>query len=139
MARAFSVVTGGSNGIGAAIVRRLLGAGKAVINVDKVAPRETPAGGYVHVEADLSNPSATRRAAADIVQKYAVENLVNNAGASIPADLEEVTEDMFVTTMNLHLQAAIIFAQAAMTGMKQRRAGRIVNMSSRAALGKKAR
>jgi NAD(P)-dependent dehydrogenase (short-subunit alcohol dehydrogenase family) len=46
---------------------------------------------------------------------------------------------MFVTTMNLHLQAAIILAQAAITGMKQRRTGRIVNMSSRAALGKKTR
>jgi NAD(P)-dependent dehydrogenase (short-subunit alcohol dehydrogenase family) len=139
MARAYSVVTGGSNGIGAAICRRLVGAGKAVINVDKVAPKETPAGGQVYVQADLSNPSGTRAAAADIFGKYAVENLVNNAGVSIPGELEDVTEDMFVTTMNLHLQAAIIFAQAAMTGMKRRRAGRIVNMSSRAALGKKAR
>jgi 3-oxoacyl-[acyl-carrier protein] reductase len=139
MVPAYSVVTGGSNGIGAAICRRLLDAGKAVINVDKVAPKEVPAREYLHVKADLSNPSATRAAAVDIFRKYAVENLVNNAGVSIPGDLEDVTEEMFTTTMNLHLQAAIIFAQAAMTGMKQRHAGRIVNMSSRAALGKKAR
>jgi len=57
----YSVVTGGSNGIGEAVCRRLLGAG----------------------------PGA---AAADISQKYAVESLVNNAVASIPADLEDVTE-----------------------------------------------
>jgi 3-oxoacyl-[acyl-carrier protein] reductase len=139
MASLHSVVTGGSNGIGAAICRRLLGAGKAVINVDKVAPAEIPAGEYVYVQVDLSDPSATRRAAAGIFDKYPVEDLVNNAGVSIPGDLEDITEDMFTTTMNLHLQAAIILAQAAMPGMKQRRAGRIVNMSSRTALGKKAR
>jgi 3-oxoacyl-[acyl-carrier protein] reductase len=139
MQRVYSIVTGGSNGIGAAISRRLLGAGKAVINVDKVAPKDAPADAYVYVAADLSNPSATRQTAADIFRKYAVESLINNAGVSIPGDLEDVTEDMFTATMNLHLQAAIIFAQGAITGMKQRRAGRIVNMSSRAALGKKAR
>lgn len=139
MERVHSVVTGGSNGIGAAICRRLLAAGNAVINVDKIAPREKPSGDFLYVQADLSNTAATRAAASDIFQKYAIENLVNNAGVSIPGDLADVTEEMFTTTMNLHLQAAIIFAQGAVTGMKQRRAGRIVNMSSRAALGKKAR
>lgn len=139
MAAGYSIVTGGSNGIGAAICQRLLGDGKAVINVDKVAPNNAPNGEYVYVEADLSKPSETRKAAADIVEKYTIDNLVNNAGVSIPGDLEDVTEDMFVTTMNLHLQAAIIFAQATIPGMKQRRTGRILNMSSRAALGKKAR
>jgi 3-oxoacyl-[acyl-carrier protein] reductase len=139
MGTGYSVVTGGSNGIGAAICQRLLGDGKAVINVDKVAPKNVPDGDYVYVEADLSDPAGTRRTAAHVVQKYAVESLVNNAGVSIPGDLEDVTEDMFLTTMNLHLQAAIIFAQAVIPGMKLRRAGRILNMSSRAALGKKAR
>jgi NAD(P)-dependent dehydrogenase (short-subunit alcohol dehydrogenase family) len=69
MARAYSVVTGGSNGIGAAICRRLVSAGKAVINIDKVVPKDTSDGEYVYVQADLSNPSATRAVAADTFQK----------------------------------------------------------------------
>ena len=136
----FSIVTGGSNGIGAAICSHVLASsGSAVINIDKVPPAKTPAGEYVFVGADLTDPAETRRIAADLIRKYPVDALVNNAGVSIPAELQDVTEDAFVTTMNLHLQAAIILAQAVVPGMKQRRHGRIVNMSSRAALGKKAR
>jgi 3-oxoacyl-[acyl-carrier protein] reductase len=135
----FTIVTGGSNGIGAGICRHLLGDGSAVINIDKVPPAKDPGGEYVYFKADLSQPTEARQIAAEVMRKYPIENLVNNAGISIPGDLDEVTEDDFTRTMNLHLQAAIIFAQAVIPGMKQRRRGRIVNMSSRAALGKKAR
>jgi NAD(P)-dependent dehydrogenase (short-subunit alcohol dehydrogenase family) len=135
----FTIVTGGSNGIGAGICRHLLGDGSAVINIDKVPPAKIPGSEYVFFKADLSQPAETRQIAAEVLRKYPIENLVNNAGVSLPGDLEDVTEDDFTRTMNLHLQAAIIFAQAVIPGMKQRRRGRIVNMSSRAALGKKAR
>jgi 3-oxoacyl-[acyl-carrier protein] reductase len=135
----FTIVTGGSNGIGAGICRHLLASGSAVINIDKVPPAKVPDGEYVLFKADLSQPAETRQIAAEVLRKYPIENLVNNAGVSLPGDLEDVTEDDFTRTMNLHLQAAIIFAQAVIPGMKQRRRGRIVNMSSRAALGKKAR
>jgi 3-oxoacyl-[acyl-carrier protein] reductase len=135
----FTIVTGGSNGIGAGICRHLLASGSAVVNIDKVSPAKAPDGEYVFFKADLSQPTETRQIAAEVMRKYPIENLVNNAGVSIPSDLEDVTEDDFTRTMNLHLQAAIIFAQAVIPGMKQRRRGRIVNMSSRAALGKKAR
>jgi 3-oxoacyl-[acyl-carrier protein] reductase len=134
-----TIVTGGSNGIGAGICRHLLASGSAVINIDKVPPAKVPDGEYVFFKADLSQPTETRQIAAEVMRNHPIENLVNNAGISIPDDLEDVTEDDFTKTMNLHLQAAIIFAQAVIPGMKQRRRGRIVNMSSRAALGKKAR
>jgi NAD(P)-dependent dehydrogenase (short-subunit alcohol dehydrogenase family) len=135
----FTIVTGGSNGIGAGICRHLLASGSAVVNIDKVPPAKVPDGEYVFFKADLSQPTETRQISAEVMRKYPIENLVNNAGVSIPGDLEDVTEDDFTRTMNLHLQAAIIFAQAVIPGMKQRRRGRIVNMSSRAALGKNAR
>jgi len=139
MAPKFTIVTGGSNGIGAAITHHLLASGSGVINIDKVPPAKAPDGEYVFFAADLSHPAETRQVSAEVMRKYPVEKLVNNAGVSIPGDLEDVTEDDFTNTINLHLQAAIIFAQAVTPGMKQRRRGRIVNMSSRAALGKKAR
>jgi 3-oxoacyl-[acyl-carrier protein] reductase len=135
----YTIVTGGSNGIGAGICRHLLASGSAVVNIDKVPPAKDPQGEYAFFKADLSQPAETRQIAAEVMRKYPIENLVNNAGVSIPDDLEDVTEDDFTRTMNLHLQAAIIFAQAVIPGMKQRHRGRIVNMSSRAALGKKAR
>jgi NAD(P)-dependent dehydrogenase (short-subunit alcohol dehydrogenase family) len=136
----YAIVTGGSNGIGAAICAQIRANGhSAVINVDKVPPAQKPAGDDVYVAADLSNPEQTRRVAAEIARSYRVDSLVNNAGVSIPGELQDVTEEAFTTTMNLHLQAAIVFAQAVIPGMQLRRHGRIVNMSSRAALGKKAR
>ena len=140
MALKYAIVTGGSNGIGAAICAQILASGHSgVINVDKVPPANVPADHYVYVAADLSSPEQTRRVAAEIVQSYQISSLVNNAGVSIPGELLDVTEDAFTTTMNLHLQAAIVFAQAVVPGMQQRRHGQIVNMSSRTALGKKAR
>src|SRR6202035_4176306 len=107
----FTIVTGGSNGIGAGICRHLLASGSAVANVDKVPPAKAPDGEYVFFKADLSQPAETRQIAAEVLRKYPIENLVNNAGVSLPGDLEDVTEDDFTRTMNLHLQAAIIFAQ----------------------------
>ena len=65
----YSVVTGGSSGIGAAICQHLLAAGKAVINVDKMAPKLDPDPNYIFAKADLSQPEETRRAAADVFAK----------------------------------------------------------------------
>jgi 3-oxoacyl-[acyl-carrier protein] reductase len=134
-----TIVTGGSSGIGAAICSHLKREGRNVVNVDKLAPKDAPGGGYTFFQADLSQPAEARAAAVHIAEQYSIAALVNNAGVSIPGELEQITDEAFWYTMNLHLQAAIAFAQAVVPGMKHRRYGRIVNMSSRAALGKKAR
>lgn len=139
MRKLVAVVTGGTSGIGEGICRHLLAAQATVVNVDIVRPGALPAGEYHFIQADLTDATATRAAAAQIAQRFQVNVLVNNAGFPTPAMLEDVTDAMFDHGVNLHLRAAVIFMQAFVGQMKEARFGRVVNMSSRSILGKRAR
>ena len=134
-----AVVTGGSNGIGEGICRHLLAAGATVVNVDKVPPARPLEGDASFYQCDLTDAAATRALAAEIAGRHPVNALVNNAGFPTPGTLEQITDADFDHGADLHLRAAIILTQAFLPGMKAARFGRIVNMSSRSILGKKAR
>jgi 3-oxoacyl-[acyl-carrier protein] reductase len=129
------LVTGGSAGIGRAVIERLLGDGYEVINFDLKAPAALLPG-ETHVEVDLGSPDATREAAARLVAERDVLRLVNNAGTVRPALLENATTDDLAFVMALNIQTPMLLAQALLPGMRRHRFGRIVNISSRAALGK---
>ena len=101
--------------------------------------RASGSGDYHFLQADLTDAAATRAAAADLARRFEVNALVNNAGFPTPGTLEEITDADFDHGANLHLRAAILLSQAFLPGMEARRFGRIVNMSSRSILGKKAR
>ena len=86
-------------------------------------------------EVDLLDATATRQAATEIAAKVAITHVVHNAGAIRAKLLEEVADEDVGALAQLHFGAAIALAQAALPGMKQARFGRIVLLSSRAALG----
>jgi NAD(P)-dependent dehydrogenase (short-subunit alcohol dehydrogenase family) len=134
-----AIVTGGSNGIGEGICRHFLERGDTVINIDIQPPRETDSARYKYIQADLADAAATKDAAAKIARDFQVDCLVNNAGTPTPGNLEDVTEKQLDLGVNLSMRTPILLAQAFVPGMKARRFGRIVNISSRAILGKKAR
>ncbi len=129
-----AVVTGGNRGIGAAIVDRLLEEGWEVISLARHLPERTHERLHSMI-ADCADPAALRLAAADIAERFTVLGLVHNAGVIRPAPLEEVTLDDVEHLTRLHVEAAIILAQAVLPAMKRARFGRIVNISSRGALG----
>lgn len=133
-----ALVTGGSQGIGRGIVERLAAEGWRVVNLDRQPP-QAPARGETHVEVDLASAEATTAALAQASRQFAIAALVNNVGTVQPAALEEVTLDDLDRVVSLNLRCAIQCAQAVVPGMKARRFGRIVNISSRAALGKELR
>ena len=140
MEKLTAIVTGGSSGIGEEICRHLLQANATVVNLDIQLPQNAPGGDYHFQQVDLCNPEATRKTAADIVRKFPFNCLVNNAGGHRnPTLLEGVADQDFDHSINLHLRAALILAQAVVPGMKAGRFGRILSMSSRAILGKKSR
>ena len=126
-----AIVTGGSTGIGRAIVERLLAAGYEVLSLDL---QPSPLG-VKHVRVDLTDAAATRQAAAEIARSHAVTTLIHNAGAIRPAPLAEVKLEDLNALASLHLGAAVTLAQAALPAMKAAGYGRIVLVSSRAALG----
>ena len=85
MTHSVAVVTGGSNGIGAAICGLLLARNATVINLDIVPPAETPTGDYHYYGVDLSKADETRSMAARVLERFNVNCLVNNAGVARPA------------------------------------------------------
>ncbi|MBJ3778025.1 SDR family NAD(P)-dependent oxidoreductase [Acuticoccus mangrovi] len=132
-----TVVTGGSNGIGRAIVQHLLSRGRAVVNVDRAA--ETEPSGAHYIEADLSDADTIGRVFDDIAGRFAIVGLVNNAGRAIAHSLEDTTPDDFNRLVPINMVAPTICAQRAARSMKARGWGRIVNIASRAATGKELR
>ncbi len=133
-----AVVTGASSGIGEAIAQKLLEAGGTVVALQRRAPR-IRSERLLFVEADLADAAAARQAGADIAAQHPVRYLVNNAGANRPGRLEQATVDDLDYVLALNVRAAMILMQAFVPGMRKAKFGRIVNMSSRAVLGKTAR
>ena len=134
MLKQTAVVTGGSAGIGASLCRSLLDAGYTVINL---ARRPAPfAHAALHnITVDLADRHATAAAAAEVARAHEVGVLIHNAGLIRPALLEAVQLDDLDYLTHVHLGAAIVLAQAFLPAMKRAGCGRIVNITSRAALG----
>ncbi|MCP1854021.1 MULTISPECIES: SDR family NAD(P)-dependent oxidoreductase [unclassified Bradyrhizobium] len=140
-----ALVTGGSRGIGAAIVKMLADAGAAVaINYrERSAEAETLAKGIiaaggraVAIAADVSEAAAVtalvERAKSELGP---VDILVNNAGIAIVRGVDDLTEEDFDRTITVNLKSAFLCTQAVLPMMRTRKWGRIVNISSGAARG----
>ncbi|AUL13763.1 SDR family NAD(P)-dependent oxidoreductase [Bordetella bronchiseptica] len=129
------LVTGASSGIGAAIARALLDAGHRVVNIDYRLPADAPQG-LASYQADLTDEAQTLAVAREVTEAYDIVGLVNNAGATRPGTADTATLADLDYVVALHLRTAMILVQAALPAMRAAGFGRIVNMSSRAALGK---
>ena len=140
-----ALVTGASRGIGAAIAAALAEAGAAVaVNyreradaADAVAVSIEALGGRaLAVGADVSR----REAVAAMVERVAatlgpVDVLVNNAGIALARGIDDLAEADFDLTLAVNLKSAFLCTQAVLPAMRQRKWGRIVNISSGAARG----
>lgn len=133
----YALVTGGSRNIGAAVARRLTQDGLRVIVLDVVPPEHDQLDSFF--QADFRDLDGTREVLAKAVDGRSVTRLVNNAGIVNPASLEETTTQSFDDVAAINLKAPILCAQAVLPAMKAAGLGRIVNISSRAALGKELR
>jgi NAD(P)-dependent dehydrogenase (short-subunit alcohol dehydrogenase family) len=132
-----AIVTGGSGGIGASIIAHISAQGVDVINLDRQQPPNGCPARFVHV--DLCNEAETKEVLAEITAKQTIGWLVNNAGIALPASLEQTRMSDFERVISVNVRSAILCAQAVLPGMKTSSHGRIVNITSRAALGKELR
>ncbi len=128
-------MTGASRGIGRAIAARLVADGWAVESLDREAPAETQAGVRWH-ELDLADTEATAAALEGLLAEGPVTGLVNNAAIALDLPLESSSPAEFDRAIAIDLRAPMQLAAGVAPAMRASGFGRIVNISSRAHLGK---
>lgn len=138
-----ALVTGASRGIGAGIALALAKAGAHVaVNCrEKVAAaravcRQISDCGRKTclVQADVSSGADVQRMIDKVEKELGpIDILVNNAGISRPQKLDEITENDWNEVLAVNLTSVFLVSRAVVSGMRQRKWGRIVNLSSVAA------
>lgn len=131
-----TLVTGVSRGIGSAIAQHLAERGHRVIGLARTQPAAF-AGEFYSV--DLADADATAEALHKITSKHRVLRLINNAGTSRLAKIEAATLADFDAIMGVNVRSVMQCMQAVLPTMREARFGRIVNIGSRAGLGKEDR
>jgi 3-oxoacyl-[acyl-carrier protein] reductase len=132
------VVTGGAQGIGAAIVRAFADEGAHVCVADVDGGRAQALAnevgrGAIGVAADVAKRDDVEHAVAGAIARLGrIDILVNNAGIIRPAMLHKMTDEQWNAVLDVHLAGAFHCLQAVAPSMMAQRFGRIVNVTSTA-------
>jgi len=136
-----AIVTGATSGIGLGIAKALAGQGCNLM-IGGLAPagvaerlRNEINSEYgvkvIHSGADLSQPDATRRLAAEALEAFGhIDILVNDAGLQFIAPIVEFPDEKWELLRSVMLDAPFRLIKAVLPGMLERKWGRIINISS---------
>ena len=135
------LITGASSGIGRAAALQLGDAGADVVLVartreklEEVAAEIAEAGGSASVHpCDLADPDDIERMAAEVLEAHGgVDILINNAGRSIRRSIELSYDRLhdFERTIQVNYLAPVNLVLKFLPGMRERRGGHIINISS---------
>jgi len=140
MSRRTAIITGAARGIGAAVAIELGRRGHALALIDSdgealeaaVARPELAGASVLPITADVRDAAAVTGAFRDIARRFeTLDILVNNVGGNTtPRPVEAMTELEWDDIFSLNLRSMFLCTRAAVPVMKQRRYGRIVNVSS---------
>jgi NAD(P)-dependent dehydrogenase (short-subunit alcohol dehydrogenase family) len=128
------LITGASRGIGLATGKLLAAAGWHVVGIARRPSDEAFPGDFF--AADLGDRNATAEVLERICAAHEIDCIVNSVGVNVPEPLGEVDLDHLARVFDLNVRTAVQCTQAVLPGMRRRRYGRIVNVSSRGALGR---
>jgi 3-oxoacyl-[acyl-carrier protein] reductase len=137
-------VTGAAQGIGAATARRLAADGAAVAVLDRNADGASATADAIRVDGgsalplacDVASATSVVDAVAAVVAEHGrVDILVNNAGITRDNLLFRMGDDDWSTVLQVNLTSVFLMCREVQKPMVAARYGRIVNLSSRSALG----
>jgi len=140
-----SIVTGAGKGIGRAISLNLAEKGSAIALVDiseddgrQVCSEIISKGGEaIYLQCDVKNEKDIKDMVIDVLNKYGkVDNLINNAGVFILANLWETPAEVWDNVLAINLRGVFLCTKHIVPYMIKQNSGRIINLSS--AVGKQA-
>jgi len=133
------IVTGGSSGIGKAIITSLLDLGVNVANLD-VQESDMVRENLFFVKTDVTNPGNVKRSVQAVVDQFGkIDGLVNNAGINLPAllvdgkeanSIYELTEESYNKMLDINLKGTFFVSQEVARVFVRQQSGVMVNMSS---------
>lgn len=137
------IVTGGSSGIGAAIVEELLTLDVKVVNAD-LNDRRSAAENELFIKTDVTSKSDVEFAVNKTMEEFGtIDAVVNNAGINIPRllvdakdpnGLFELDDEEFDNMISVNQKGVYLFSQAAGRIFAHNKKGIIINMSSESGL-----
>lgn len=136
-----AVVTGGTRGIGYAVVRKYLETGASVAlfgsrqcTADAALERitsESPGANVMALSPDLTDSASVEGAFGEVVKRFGrIDILVNNAGISQSLPLNEYSDEEMDKILDLNLKAVFVCCRAAARLMEASGGGVILNTSS---------
>lgn len=124
-----ALVTGGSSGLGAAMVEAFREAGWGVVAASRHPPEARP--GVHPLAMDVTDSGSVTRGFSEITERWGrMDALVNNAGITADRLLGNLTEADWDAVLDVSLRGAFLCARAALPLMVRQRAGHIVNIAS---------
>jgi len=135
-----AVITGGATGMGRAMAFKFAAEGCSVVISDIAGPQgkktvdeiSKMGGNAFFIRCDVTNNSQVQEMVNAAIRKFSkIDILVNNAGAlGTMWSLEEVTEEDWDRIIDLNLKSVFLCSKAVVPHMKEKKYGRIVNISS---------
>jgi 3-oxoacyl-[acyl-carrier protein] reductase len=123
-----ALVTGGTRGIGAAIASKLYDLGATVI-ITGTRSDYVPLEQYQYISADFSKKSDLDCFVNEVREKQ-IDILINNAGINQIGPISELLVSDFEKVQQVNVTAPFMLCQAVLVGMRERRWGRVINISS---------
>ena len=134
-----AIVTGGSSGIGRAIVLKLAGEGAKVtiadidLNLAKkvVAEVKGLGGSCIAVKTDVSKSQDVGNMVEETIRQFgSVDILVNDAGIGAGAMVQDLTEEDWDKVISINLKGTFLCCREAIKHMIEKKSGRIINFAS---------
>ena len=130
-----AIITGGSSGIGKALIELFLNEGGHVVNLSRSEPTGIQSENFLHISCDLIEEDAVQLASKTALEFLGkIDVLVNNAGMGHYGNLVDMPSDQWRHMFDLNVHGLFYITQALLPSMIEQESGHILNISSIAGL-----
>ncbi len=128
------LVTGGSSGLGEAICAHLTGLGHKVYGTGRTVHPGAREHGFNLLPMDITDVTSVQQGVEEVLRREGhIDVVVNNAGVGIQGAAEDITPELAMKALDINVIGAHRVCRAVLPGMRARKSGLIINITSVAA------